>query len=92
MRCAVSGSATQARAASLSPASAVSHCVLPWGLPLGAFSLGVDPASRLFLLPVYILGAAAAVSGALTLTGHDACRDRLGALIDWHQEATDGHR
>lgn len=23
---------------------------------------------------------------------YDACRDRLGALIDWHQEATDGHR
>ncbi len=23
---------------------------------------------------------------------YDACRDRLDALIDWHQEATDGHR
>lgn len=23
---------------------------------------------------------------------YDTCRDRLGALIDWHQEATDGHR
>lgn len=23
---------------------------------------------------------------------YDACRNRLDALIDWHQEATDGHR
>lgn len=23
---------------------------------------------------------------------YDACRGRLGALIDWHQEAPDGHR
>ena len=62
----------------LSPASAASHIVLPWGLPLGAFSLGLDPASRLFLLPVYVLGAAAAVSGASALAGHDACSDRRG--------------
>jgi len=76
---AVAGSLAGLAGVLLSPASAVSHCVLPWGLPLGAFSLGVDPASRLFLLPVYVLGAAAAVSGAFALNGHDACRDRRGA-------------
>jgi hydrogenase-4 component B len=52
------------------PASAASLIVLPWGLPIGSLTLGLDPASRLFLLPVYILGAACAVSGAASLGGH----------------------
>jgi hydrogenase-4 component B len=63
------------------PASAASLVVLPWGLPMGSLSLGLDPASRLFLLPVYILGAACAVSGAASLGGghgdHDA-HEKLG--------------
>jgi hydrogenase-4 component B len=63
------------------PVSAAVTLTLPWGLPLGSLSLGLDPASRLFLLPVYLLGAAAAVSGATVLAGHDAAhagRDRRG--------------
>ncbi|MFP5257401.1 MAG: proton-conducting transporter membrane subunit, partial [Acidobacteriota bacterium] len=76
---AVAGSLVGLAGVLLSPASAASHFALPWGLPLGAFSLGLDPASRLFLLPVYALGAAAAVSGASALAGHDACCDRRGA-------------
>jgi len=62
------------------PVSAASQIILPWGLPVGSLSLGLDPASRLFLLPVYVLGAACAVSGAAALSGHGehACRDRRG--------------
>ncbi len=51
------------------PFSASLSVALPWGLPLGGLSLGLDAVSRLFLLPVYVLGAACAVSGAAAL-GH----------------------
>ena len=63
------------------PASAASQIVLPWGLPIGGLSLGLDPASRVFLLPVYVLGAACAVSGAAALSGHGdhACPDKRGS-------------
>ena len=40
---------------------------LSWGLPLGEFSLGLDPLTRLFLLPVFGLGAVCALSGGLSL-------------------------
>lgn len=76
---AVAGSLAGLAGVLLSPASAASHIALPWGLPLGALALGLDPASRLFLLPVYVLGAAAAFSGASALADHDACHDRRGA-------------
>ncbi|KHK01257.1 proton-conducting transporter transmembrane domain-containing protein [Desulfovibrio sp. TomC] len=78
---AVAGSLAGLAGVLSAPVSAVSTVTLPWGLPLGAFSLGLDPATRLFLLPVYILGAAAAVSGSLHLAGHDAAHagsDRRG--------------
>jgi len=51
---------------------------LPWGLPMGALALGLDPVSRLFLLPVFVLGAACAVSGAANLGGEHAAKSRLG--------------
>ena len=55
------------------------------------------------VLPAPASGAAAAdapaasdtdVAGWIDGTRHqyDACRSRLDALIDWHQEAADGHR
>ncbi|EFL51041.1 NADH/Ubiquinone/plastoquinone (complex I) [Solidesulfovibrio fructosivorans JJ]] len=52
---------------------------LSWGLPMGAFSLGLDPVSRLFLLPVCALGAICAVSGAAALSGEHGGASRSGA-------------
>lgn len=42
---------------------------LPWSVPYGAVSLTIDPLSALFLLPVFILGAAAALYGRGYLAG-----------------------
>ncbi|MEL7640290.1 MAG: proton-conducting transporter membrane subunit [Solidesulfovibrio sp.] len=67
---ALAGSLAGLAAFCLAPASAQAQVVLPWGLPIGALALGLDPASRLFLLPVSLLGAACAVSGAASLAGH----------------------
>lgn len=66
----------------IAPASAQTQLSLPWGLPIGSLTLGLDPASRLFLLPVSLLGAACAVSGAASLSGHghgSSGHGRLGA-------------
>jgi len=62
------------------PASAASQIALPWGLPIGSLTLGLDPASRLFLVPVYLLGAACAVSGAASLGGHHDAPGGQGKL------------
>jgi hydrogenase-4 component B len=37
--------------------------VLPWTLPLGSFHLGLDPLSAIFVLPVAVIGALAAIYG-----------------------------
>ncbi|WP_300156211.1 proton-conducting transporter membrane subunit [Solidesulfovibrio sp.] len=68
---ALAGSVVGLAAFAVAPASAVSQVVLPWGLPVGSLTLGLDPVSRLFLLPVSLLGAACAVCGAASLAGHD---------------------
>ena len=39
-----------------------------WGLPFGAFSVGMDALSRLFLLPVFGLGLTCALSGGISLS------------------------
>ncbi|MGE4538595.1 MAG: proton-conducting transporter membrane subunit [Desulfovibrio sp.] len=52
---------------------------LAWGLPMGALSLGLDPVSRLFLLPVCVLGAICAASGAAALAGEHGGTDRTGS-------------
>lgn len=44
------------------------YAALPWGLPMGTGAIGMDTLSRLFLLPVFGLGALCAVSGANTLS------------------------
>ncbi|EKO39294.1 MAG: formate hydrogenlyase subunit 3/multisubunit Na+/H+ antiporter, MnhD subunit [Solidesulfovibrio magneticus str. Maddingley MBC34] len=78
---AVAGSLVGLAGLALTPASAVAQASLPWGLPLGSLALGLDPASRLFLLPVYAVGAAAAVAGSLALAGSEAAQagpDRRG--------------
>lgn len=56
------------------PWEGAQYVTLPWGLPFGTGALGMDTLSRLFLLPVFGLGAVCAVSGALTL-GHYPAED-----------------
>lgn len=53
--------------------------VLPWGLPFGAFAVGLDPLSRLFLLPVFVLGFTCALSGSISLRHSDPTEHNLGA-------------
>lgn len=60
------------------PFDAVVSLTLPWGLPMGSFALGLDPVSRLFLLPVCVLGAVCAASGAGALGGGHGGKARLG--------------
>jgi len=50
-----------------------------WGLPFGAFALGLDPLSRLFLLPVFALGLTCALSGSISLRHSDPAEHNLGA-------------
>lgn len=51
---------------------------LPWSVPYGAISLSIDPLSALFLIPAFILGAAAALYGRGYLSGL-AGKRHLGA-------------
>jgi hydrogenase-4 component B len=60
------------------PFDGVRTLTLPWGLPMGAFALGLDPVSRLFLLPVAVLGATCAASGAAALGGEHDGASRTG--------------
>jgi len=53
--------------------------LLSWGLPFGAFALGLDPLSRLFLLPVFTLGLTCALSGGLSLRHSDPAEHNLGS-------------
>ncbi len=53
---------------------------LDWGaLPLQRFQLGLDPLSRVFLLPVFGLGLACALSGRAALRHAAARKHSLGA-------------
>lgn len=61
------------------PWSAVSVLHLPWGLPAGSFVLGLDPLSRLFLLPIFGLGLVCALSGGLALRHTRPREHNLGA-------------
>ncbi|MBQ4615643.1 MAG: hypothetical protein IJB29_02890 [Mailhella sp.] len=53
--------------------------LLPWGLPFGALSFGLDPLSRLFLLPVFVLGFSCALAGGISLRHSDPAEHNLGA-------------
>lgn len=59
--------------------SSAESFILPWGLPFGAFALGLDPLSRLFLLPVFALGFTCAISGCISLRHSDPSEHNLGA-------------
>jgi len=37
--------------------------ILPWKLPLGSFHIGLDPLSAIFILPVAVISAIAAIYG-----------------------------
>jgi formate hydrogenlyase subunit 3/multisubunit Na+/H+ antiporter MnhD subunit len=52
---------------------------LPWGLPFGSFAVGLDPLTRLFLLPSFSLGALCALSGAAALSHSPPHEHNLGA-------------
>ncbi|MBR5735070.1 MAG: hypothetical protein IKX79_05995, partial [Desulfovibrionaceae bacterium] len=49
--------------------SCAENVIFDWGLPIGSLALGLDPLTKLFLLPVFSLGMVCAVSGALSLRG-----------------------
>ena len=59
--------------------SSAESFMLPWGLPFGAFAFGLDPLSRLFLLPVFALGFTCALSGCISLRHSDPAEHNLGA-------------
>ena len=59
--------------------SIVRRSGLPWGLPFGAFALALDSLTRLFLLPVFVLGCTCALSGGISLRNSDPSEHNLGA-------------
>lgn len=61
------------------PWGGVQVYTLPWGLPFGSGAMGLDTLSRLFLLPVFILGAVCAISGAATFRHYPAEGQNLAA-------------
>jgi len=75
---AVLGSLATLAAVLAGPFDSAARLIAPWGLPVGAFSLGMDAVSRLFLLPVCLLGAVCAASGAAALSGEHGGARRAG--------------
>ena len=61
------------------PWGATALLELPWGLPLGACVIGLDPLTRIFLLPVFGLGAVCALSGAAHFAHSSPHNHNLGA-------------
>ncbi|MDR0239019.1 MAG: hypothetical protein LBI88_02160, partial [Deltaproteobacteria bacterium] len=61
------------------PWNAHSLLELPWGLPLGACRIGLDPLTRIFLAPIFGLGAVCALSGAAHLAHSPPHGRNLGA-------------
>lgn len=53
--------------------------LLPWGLPFGSGAAGLDTLSRLFLLPVFGLGAVCALSGGLAMRHYPPHEHNFGA-------------
>ncbi|MBF0482227.1 MAG: hypothetical protein HQK81_11900 [Desulfovibrionaceae bacterium] len=76
--CAVAGCLLGLAATLSGPFGQTVSGVLPWGLPFGSGAIGLDALSRLFLLPVFGLGAACALSGRVNLA-HCADDRNLGA-------------
>lgn len=51
---------------------------VPWEVPYGSFSIALDPLSALFLLPIFVLAAVAALYGSEYLQGYRETKS-LGA-------------
>jgi len=67
---AVAGCLLGLAATLIGPWSEAASAILPWGLPFGSAAIGLDALSRLFLLPVFGLGAVCALSGRTALAHH----------------------
>ena len=59
--------------------SAAAALTLPWGLPIGSGVLGLDALTRVFLLPVFGLGAVCALAGGISLRHTEPGTHNLGA-------------
>ena len=66
-------------ALAFSPWSEAVAISLPWGLPVGSCTLGLDPLSRIFLLPVFGLGFVCAISGGIALRHEQSQEHNLAA-------------
>ena len=66
-------------AACAGPWEATAAVTLPWGLPFGSGKLALDALSRVFLLPVFGLGAVCAWSGGVSLLHEPAGEHNLPA-------------
>ena len=77
--CAALGCLTGLCAVAAGPWDTTMVLELPWGLPIGSLVLGVDPLSRIFLLPVFGLGMVCALSGGLSLRHTSPREHNLGA-------------
>jgi formate hydrogenlyase subunit 3/multisubunit Na+/H+ antiporter MnhD subunit len=53
---------------------------LPWSVPAGELSLGIDPLSAFFLVPIFVLGAASAIYGSAYLQPEP---DHSGPAAAW---------
>lgn len=62
---------------SWNPDTPAEIAVLPWGLPFGAMSIRLDLLSRIFLLPIFGLGAVCALSGVVALRHERASEHNL---------------
>jgi hydrogenase-4 component B len=67
---AVAGCLLGLAATLIGPWREATSAVLPWGLPVGSAAIGLDALTRLFLLPVFGLGAVCALSGRAALAHH----------------------
>ena len=77
--CAALGCLTGLCAVAAGPWDTTMVLELPWGLPIGTLVLGLDPLSRIFLLPVFGLGMVCALSGGLSLRHTSPREHNLGA-------------
>lgn len=56
-----------------------SSIVLPWSIPFGSFSAGLDALSAFFLLPIFILVGLASIYGGKYLRNHGAGKKHISA-------------
>ncbi|MBF0547478.1 MAG: hydrogenase [Candidatus Riflebacteria bacterium] len=67
----------------LSGHSSTLRFAIPWQMPFGNFSLCLDALSAFFLIPIFVLGALAAIYGIKYLL-HSTEIERLGSAWFWY--------